>query len=91
MTAQLMTTATETRELDARTLSDGTRIRLLWQPTADGPGAVLLEARDPGSPERLRVVVPPAEALDAFNHPWVHLPPRPPVAWLLDEEGSAAA
>lgn len=77
MSAQLVATPALPRELDARTLADGTRVRLLWLATDDdGPGRILLEAREPDG-TRLRVDVPPAEALDAFEHPWLHLPPRP--------------
>ncbi len=91
MSAQLHEMVVRERELDARTLSDGTRIRLLWLPADGGIGDVLLEAWEPDGSERLQVAVPPAEALDAFNHPWLHLPPRPPVAHALDDEDSAAA
>lgn len=61
------------RELDARTLDDGMELRLLWVPGPDG-GQVILEATPPDG-GHTRVRIPSAAALDAFRHPWLHLPP----------------
>ena len=64
-----MTAPTDTlRELDRRT-SEGTDVRLLWDPRT---GAVSVEVTDVHTGEVLRFGVDGGEALDAFHHPYAY-------------------
>jgi hypothetical protein len=58
------------REL-ARRVSGGIEVTLYWRP-ADNSTSI--EVRQAASEERLAFLVPREQALDAFNHPFAHLP-----------------
>jgi hypothetical protein len=66
------------RELALRA-SGGIEITLYWWPDDN---STTIEVRQLTSEERLAFSVPPKQALDAFYHPFAHLPPasgeRPP-------------
>ena len=58
------------REL-ARRASGGIEVALYWCP-ADNTTSI--EVRESSSGERLAFIVPGEHALDAFHHPFAHLP-----------------
>jgi hypothetical protein len=58
------------RELAHRS-SGGLEIRLLWD---SEDGSVMLEVWQPQTDERFTFVVAPRDALEAFYHPFAHLP-----------------
>jgi hypothetical protein len=60
----------QVRELDYRR-GHGIEVALFWEPQTD---RVLVAVRDEGTNELLRFPVDRAEALDAFQHPYAHLP-----------------
>jgi len=66
------------RELAIRA-GGGIEITLYWWPEDN---STTIEVRQLTSAERLAFSVPPEQALDAFYHPFAHLPPtsgeRPP-------------
>lgn len=64
------------KEIDGRTLSDGTEISLRWD---EETGSIELVMCPPGGAPT-RVEVPPARALDAFNHPYAYTVPEPVAA-----------
>jgi hypothetical protein len=66
MTSTLKTT--EARELDARA-GDGIDVRLLWYPATNTVTVSVLDATRDRSFE---LAVEPAEAVDAFNHPFAY-------------------
>ena len=75
-------TPTDLRELDARQ-GDSLDIRLLWDPATND---VVITVEDFRTDEFLIVPVDPADALEAFHHPFAYAaaPPartRPPVAY----------
>jgi hypothetical protein len=59
---------TATRELDRRT-KDGFDIRLLWDPYTD---RVLVDVNDQQHDESFTFEADPAEALQAFHHPFAY-------------------
>lgn len=67
----LMFTAENTtvRELDHRT-NDGIDVRLLW---SESTNDVFVTVEDQRSGELFELVVPGADALDAFHHPYTYL------------------
>jgi len=58
----------EARELDRRA-GDGIDVRLLWHPTT---GTVSVSVFDTTHEEAFEFVVDPANALDAFHHPFAY-------------------
>jgi hypothetical protein len=56
------------RELDART-GDGIDVRLFWQPTSD---EVIVSVFDSTNKQAFELLVDPAEALEAFHHPFAY-------------------
>ena len=58
------------REL-AQRVSGGIEVTLYWSAADDSTS---VEVRQPASDERLAFVVPRELALDAFYHPFAHLP-----------------
>jgi hypothetical protein len=58
----------ETREL-AHRRSDGVDVRLLWSPPTN---AVLVAVDNEREGESFLVEIDPADALDAFEHPYVY-------------------
>ena len=56
------------RELDQRS-ADGIDVTLLWDDDAD---AVLVAVENEQTGELLRIGVEPADALDAFRHPFAY-------------------
>ena len=75
-------TPTDLRELDARQ-GDGLDIRLLWDPATND---VVVTVEDSRTDDFLTFVVDPADARDAFHHPFAYAaaPPArtgPPVAY----------
>jgi hypothetical protein len=63
-------TDVELRELDHRT-TDGFDVRLLWDPAS---GRVSIALREEDSGGSVAFDVDPADALDAFQHPFVYAP-----------------
>ncbi len=61
-------TPTDLRELDARQ-GDGLDIRLLWDPVTND---VVVTVEDSRTDDFLIVVVDPADARDAFHHPFAY-------------------
>ena len=59
---------TGTRELDFRS-SDGLEVALLWQPETNRVSVSVFDSR---SGDDFTLEVDPAEALDAFHHPYAH-------------------
>ena len=55
----------------AHRVSGDIEVSLYWSPVDDSTS---VEVWHPASGERLAFVVPGADALDAFHHPFVHLP-----------------
>ena len=66
-------TPTALRELDARQ-GDGLDIRLLWDPATND---VVVTVEDFRHDEFLIVPVAPAEALEAFHHPFAYAAAAP--------------
>jgi hypothetical protein len=64
--------APELRELDHRR-NDGIDVRLLWNPIDD---SVLITVSDAKTGTSFSMEVEPAEALDAFHHPYAHAAAR---------------
>jgi hypothetical protein len=66
-----MTTSIENqiRELDHRA-GDGVDVRLLWSPESN---RIVLRVIDWRSEEEFELAVPPADALDAFRHPFAYI------------------
>jgi hypothetical protein len=62
---------TAIRELDHRT-NDGIDVRLLWNSRTNH---VFLAVEDRRSGESFELIVPGADALDAFHHPYAYLLP----------------
>ena len=62
---------TAIRELDHRT-NDGIDVRLLWSSRTDH---VFLAVEDQRSGESFELIVPGADVLDAFHHPYAYLLP----------------
>jgi hypothetical protein len=60
--------ASDVRELDRRT-SNGIDVRLLWQPQRNRVSVVVTDRRVDGS---FDFEVDPADALEAFHHPYVY-------------------
>ena len=58
----------EAKELDARA-GDGIDVRLFWHP---GTGTVTLSVFDSAHEQAFELVVDPAEALEAFQHPFAY-------------------
>jgi len=56
------------RELDSRSV-DGITVVLLWRP---GDAHVLIRVDDERSGVRMELAVPPADALEAFHHPFAY-------------------
>jgi hypothetical protein len=67
-----MNTNSERREL-AHRVSDGVEVALLWRRADDG---IVVTVTDRCSGAALEVDVPPAEALDAFRHPYAYFAMR---------------
>ena len=66
-----MSSATsDTRELAARE-SDGLHVLLLWHPRED---ALTVSVEDSRAGDRFQLAVARDRALDAFYHPFAHLP-----------------
>lgn len=61
-------TIIEARELDARS-ADGIDVQLLWYPATD---SVSVRVRDATHDTSFEVVFDPADALDAFHHPFAY-------------------
>jgi hypothetical protein len=57
------------RELDHRS-GDGIDVRLLWRPNT---GRVSIEVRDEFTDESFQLELDPADALDAFHHPYAYV------------------
>jgi hypothetical protein len=66
--------ATVTQELAARTTVDGERVTLLWY-RRSGRVAVEVAAGGGHCARTARAFVAPAQAFDAFLHPFVHVDP----------------
>jgi hypothetical protein len=62
---------TTVRELDHRT-NDDIGVRLLW---SESTNDVFVTVEDQRSGELFELVVPGADALDAFHHPYTYLLP----------------
>jgi hypothetical protein len=65
-----MSAAALDREL-AHRIGSGLEVTLLWETEDDGTSIEITHA---ASGETLRFAVPPRDALDAFYHPFAHLP-----------------
>jgi hypothetical protein len=63
-----------TQELARRTTADGERVTLWWY-RRSGRLAVEVAAHDGVGARVARAFVTPAQALDAFLHPFVHVDP----------------
>ena len=68
-----MPAATTTRPAPAKELAhrsaDGVEVTLLWSKRAS---RVFLRVRDERTGDEFELTVPPANALDAFNHPYAY-------------------
>jgi hypothetical protein len=62
------TTDISIRELDHRT-GDGIDVTLLWYPEADRVSVAVVDVR---SGEAFELTVAPADALEAFRHPYAY-------------------
>lgn len=60
--------SSEAKELDARA-GDGIDVRLFWHPGTD---SVSVSVFDTTHEQSFVLVVDPADALDAFNHPFAY-------------------
>jgi hypothetical protein len=60
------------RELDRRK-ADGIEVALLWNPRTN---ALVVEVDDELAGERFRIPVAPADALEAFRHPYAYAGPH---------------
>ena len=78
-------TVSQSRRELARRVSGGIEVTLYWD-AADG--STTIEIWQPASKERLAVVVPRERALDAFYHPFAHLP-VPDGGWSRAHEAGA--
>jgi hypothetical protein len=56
----------QSKELDSRT-SDGIEVTLLWYPATD---TVAVTVADVAAGASFEIAVAPADALDAFHHPY---------------------
>jgi hypothetical protein len=61
-----------TRELDFRS-NDGLEVALLWQPEVDRVSVTVFDAK---SGDDFEIEVDPAEAMDAFHHPYAYAASR---------------
>jgi len=68
--ATIDVSAAAPREL-ARRSGDGLTITLFWHPRDD---TVTVEIWHAATGQTIAVAVPPEQALDAFHHPFAHLP-----------------
>jgi hypothetical protein len=57
------------RELDHRS-GDGIDVKLLWNPST---GSVSIEVSDEFTDESFHLALDPADALDAFHHPYAYV------------------
>ena len=61
-----------TRELDYRS-TDGLEVTLLWEPEANG---ITVKVYDAQTGDDFDIDVDPAEAMDAFHHPYAYAASR---------------
>jgi hypothetical protein len=61
-----------TRELDHRS-TDGLEVTLLWEPEANG---ITVKVYDAKTGDDFDIEVDPAEAMDAFHHPYAYAASR---------------
>jgi hypothetical protein len=64
-------TISQSRRELAQRVSGGIEVTLYWCAEDDNTS---IELRQPASEERLAFVVPREDALEAFYHPFVHIP-----------------
>ncbi len=74
------------RELDSRS-GDGIEVTLLWEPDTE---RVLVAVVDARTGDTFRIDVDPADALEAFRHPYAY-GNRPEDRGVVDEDGVGQA